>query len=429
MAKSNAFTALRREIATIPVIDTHEHLPNEADRLKQSVDFYTLFSHYCAGDLVASGAPADTMAKLGDPNVPAPEKWALFEPWYRYVADGSYARCAHLAMQRFYRVDRLASVKDAEKLTERIRAANKPGLYRKVLKDACGIVTGLNNGGTGVDREFFTPVRFVSELAEVGALDRIRAVEKESGRACTSLARYVQAIGDILEAEKARGLKGVKLGFAYTRPLHFASVPAADAERVFNRVFDESQGWRAACLGYDETRPLQDYLVHQLAALAGDLDLTAVFHTGIQAGNENHLDNGRPERLWNLLRRYRKTRFDIFHIGLPWVEEAGMLAKYFPHVWVDFAWAHAISPEIAARALKIYVDMVPRNKVLGFGGDYAVVEKVYGHLELARDNIARALAGKVAEGALDPARAVAWARALLHDNPIAAYKLDIQPLD
>jgi hypothetical protein len=73
--------------------------------------------------------------------------------------------------------------------------------------------------------------------------------------------------------------------------------------------------------------------------------------------------------------------------------------------------------------------MVPRNKVLGFGGDYAVVEKVYGHLELARDNIAQALADKVAEGALDKAGAAAWARAILHDNPIEAYKLDIKRLD
>jgi predicted TIM-barrel fold metal-dependent hydrolase len=429
MATSDAFAALRREIAAIPVVDTHEHLPNEADRLKQPVDFYTLFSHYCIGDLLAAGGPADLGVKLADPKLSVAEKWALFEPWYRHITEGSYARCAHLAMRRFYDMDRLASLKDAEALTERIRKANKPGLYRRVLKTACGIVTSLNNGGTAVDREFFTPVRFVTDLAEVGAMDRIRAVEKESGRACTSLARYVQALGDVVEAEKARGLKGLKFSFAYTRPLHFASVPAADAERVFNRVFDESQGWRAACLGYDEARPLQDYLVHQLVALAGDLDLTAVFHTGIQAFVDNNLDNCRPERLWNLLFRYRKTRFDIFHIGLPWVEEAGMLAKYFSHVWVDFAWAHAISPEIATQALKIYVDMVPRNKVLGFGGDYAVVEKVYGHLELARDNIARALAGKVAEGALDKAGAAAWARAILHDNPIAAYKLDIKRLD
>jgi predicted TIM-barrel fold metal-dependent hydrolase len=428
MPRSDAFVALRRQIAKIPVIDTHEHLPNEADRLKQPVDFFTLFSHYCCGDFAAAGMPAETVARLGDPRAPVGEKWSLFAPWYAHVADGSYARAARLAAERFYGVGRLASVKDAEELTARLRRANRPGLYRRVLKEACGIVTSLNNTGMGADREFFQPVRTVTDIAEVCTIGYILEFEKVSGRPCTTLARYVRAAADLLEAEKGRGLKGLKFGFAYVRPLCFAAASAADAERLYNRIFEEAQGGRCAGLGYEEARPLQDYLVHQLAGLAGDLGLTAVFHTGIQAGNGNNLDNCRPERLWNLLYRYRRTRFDIFHLGLPWVEEAGMLAKYFPNAWVDFAWAHLISPRIARRALAIYVDMVPRNKVLGFGGDYHVVEKVYGHLELARDNIARALADMVADGSLDPRGAIAWAGAILHDNPIAAYNLDVAPL-
>jgi len=57
------------------------------------------------------------------------------------------------------------------------------------------------------------------------------------------------------------------------------------------------------------------------------------------------------------------------------------------------------------------------------------VEKVYGHLALARRNIARALAEKVTEGALSEENARAWARAILHDNLIDAYKLDIRRLE
>ncbi len=101
-----------------------------------------------------------------------------------------------------------------------------------------------------------------------------------------------------------------------------------------------------------------------------------------------------------------------------------MLAKYFPNVTVDMAWMHAISPEISIRALRDWVDLVPRNKVLGFGGDYQVVEKVYGHLLLARENIAGALAGKVEQGAMSHREASAWVRALLWENPRAVYALD-----
>jgi hypothetical protein len=76
------------------------------------------------------------------------------------------------------------------------------------------------------------------------------------------------------------------------------------------------------------------------------------------------------------------------------------------------------------RALRDWVDLVPRNKVLGFGGDYQVVEKVYGHLVMARDNIAAALAAKVAQGAMSREDASAWVRALLWENPRAVYGLE-----
>jgi predicted TIM-barrel fold metal-dependent hydrolase len=118
------------------------------------------------------------------------------------------------------------------------------------------------------------------------------------------------------------------------------------------------------------------------------------------------------------------VRFNLLHGGLPFVDEAGTLAKYFPNVTVDMAWMHVISPDISVRALCDWVDLVPRNKVMGFGGDYLVVEKVYGHLVLARENLARALAAKVEQGALRRQEASAWARALLWDNPRALYRLD-----
>ena len=54
-----------------------------------------------------------------------------------------------------------------------------------------------------------------------------------------------------------------------------------------------------------------------------------------------------------------------------------------------------MSPEITTRALLSYIDLLPMHKIFGFGGDYQVVEKVYGHLQLAKRDIARALAEKI----------------------------------
>lgn len=413
-------------IETIPVIDSHEHLPNEADRVSSNPDFFILFSHYCPDDLAAAGMPEATLNMLAGAEADVETKWKAFAPFYEPAADSSYMRCAHLAMQKFYDMDRLTSAADAAALTERIRAANKPGLYRKVLKEACNIVTAVNFGGTGVDREFFTPVNFVTGYAEINSPLTVHNVEKDAGRALSTLARYVQAVGDILHREKEKGMRGIKFHSAYMRPLEFLAVPTADAERVFNRIMDEGQGWRPVTLGYNETRPLQDYLVHRMVEFAGDLDITVVFHVGFQAGRNMKLDDTRPERLWNLLNRYRHVRFNMLHAGIPWMDEAAVMAKHFPNLYLDMGWTHAMSPELSTRAIRAYVDLLPRNKVLGFGGDYAVVEKVYGHLVLARQDIARALAQKVEEGALSEEAARKWARAMLLDNPAHVYNIDVE---
>ncbi len=411
------------EMSDMDIVDTHEHLPNEAERLKQQVDFATLFSHYCRSDLVAAGMADAEYDRFVAPGLSPSEKWELFSPYYELIISGGYCRAAHLSMERFYGMSRLTSAADAETLSERIQEANKPGLYRRVLKDACRISTALNFAGMDADREFFTPILFVTHFAEIASLETLYAVESETGTSGTTLSRYLDGLARYLEEQQKNGLKGIKFLFAYSRDLRFDPVDMATAERIFNRIASESCGMRPSVLGYEEARPLQDYLVHRLVEIAGDLGLVAVFHTGIQAGNYNNLDNARPTQLWNMFRRYPKVRFNLLHAGLPFVDEAGLLAKYFPNVTIDMAWMHAISPEVSRRALRDWVDLVPRNKVLGFGGDYHVVEKVYGHLVLARENIAAALADKVEQGAMSREEARAWARALLWENPRALYDL------
>jgi hypothetical protein len=415
--------SLIEEMAQMDVIDTHEHLPNEPERLAQHVDFATLFSHYCRSDLVAAGLPDRQYDRFVGPHLSPAEKWDLLAPYYDLIFSGGYSRAAHLAMQRFYGLSRLQSAADADALSERIKQANTPGLYQRVLNDACRIATALNFSGMGVDRDFFTPVLFVTQYAEIASLDALHAIEAETGASGPTLSHYVDGLARHLDEARTKGLRGIKFLFAYSRDLRFHPVEAGLAERLFNRIVDESRGLRSFVLGYEETRPLQDHLVHRLIEIAGDLDLTVVFHTGIQAGNYNDLDNARPTQLWNLFRRFPNVRFNLLHSGLPFVDEAGLLAKYFPNVTIDMAWMHAISPEISIRALRDWVDLVPRNKVLGFGADYQVVEKVYGHLVLARENIAAALADKVDQGALTPNDARAWTRALLYDNPRAVYSL------
>ena len=415
--------SLIEEMSEMDIIDTHEHLPSESERLRQQVDFATLFSHYCKADLVSAGMSEQDYLRFTSPGLSPAEKWELFSPYYPRIASGSYCRAAHLAMERFYGVSHLAGPDDAEALSQQVQAANQPGLYRRVLKEACRIVTSMNFGDMNVDREFFTPVLFATHYTEISIVAELEAVAGETGAPITSLSRYVEGLSAHLARQQKEGLRGIKFHYAYMRPLRFEPVDTGTAERLFGRISDESRGWRPHVLGYEEARPLQDYLVHRLVEIAGDLDLVVVFHTGLQADNYNDPEHTRPTPLWNLFRRYPQTRFNLLHGGIPFVDEAGLLAKYFPNVTLDMAWMHVISPELSLRALRAWIDLVPRSKILGFGGDYCVVEKVYGHLVLARENIATVLAERVATGAMTRPQASAWARALLCDNPREVYRL------
>jgi predicted TIM-barrel fold metal-dependent hydrolase len=150
-----------------------------------------------------------------------------------------------------------------------------------------------------------------------------------------------------------------------------------------------------------------------------------VFHTGIQAGNFNRIANANPLHLQPLLEEFPRARIDLFHGGMPWVREIGILAKYFPGVHLNMAWMHIINPAQARSALSEWLDIVPNTKIFGFGGDYHIVEKVYGHLKLARQNIARVLAEKVAEGAFSRAEASRIARRLMLENPRDFYALNL----
>ena len=88
-------------------------------------------------------------------------------------------------------------------------------------------------------------------------------------------------------------------------------------------------------------------------------------------------------------------------------------------------WAHIISPAASVNALYEWIDSVPFNKIIAFGGDYMIVDAVYGHQYLARVNVSKALAYKVEEGVFGVDEAKHIAKMLFFDNPKRIFKLNI----
>jgi len=112
--------------------------------------------------------------------------------------------------------------------------------------------------------------------------------------------------------------------------------------------------------------PLRDYVVDQTISFAAEHSLVIAVHTGYW-GDVRTLD---PLHMIPILQRHPKVRFDIYHLGYPWVRETLMLGKGFSNVWLNLCWTHIISQRFATSALDEAIDLVPMNKLIAFGGGW-----------------------------------------------------------
>ena len=121
--------------------------------------------------------------------------------------------------------------------------------------------------------------------------------------------------------------------------------------------------------------------------------------------------------------RHPETRFDLYHMGMPNVREAGFVGRNFPNVWLNLTWSHLLSPEMTRSALREWLDLIPCNKILGFGGDhgFSSMEKVVGHLHMAREDFAGVFGRRIDRGLMSFEEAVHVLRLWFWDNALGLY--------
>lgn len=413
----SSFDKLQEHIDALTIIDTHEHLPLwERDRPKNADVLSEWLTHYFSCDLISAGLSDEGLARVRDPRGDLMERWALVEPYWSAARSTGYGRSLDLAAKGVYGIDgvRRDTITELDRRFKEARA--KGGHYRRVLKDLCRIDLSVCIAEPVGDPEFFRSSFSFHEYVMPAHRRDLVAKENRFGIRVHSLRDWKAVLEKHLDEVLAKGAVALKSNLAYYRPIHFAKVTEADAERAFQELFLEahSPDWRA---GIKLPYSFQDHMVHHVLALADARGLTVQFHTGLQEGNGNVISDSNPTLLTNLFLEYRNVRFDLFHMSYPYVMELSNLAKNFRNVHIDMCWGHIISPEAARRALVEWLDAVPANKISAFGGDYCFVDGVYGHQLLARRNVAAALAQKVEDGSIDLDRGREIATWVFVDNP------------
>jgi hypothetical protein len=420
----NTHDEILEYIAGLEIIDTHEHLPHcEAARSPGSDVLAEWLRHYFSCDLVSAGLSEADLERVRDPRGDLLERWELAEPYWHAAASTGYGRSLALAARDLYGIDRVDRDSIAE-LNRRFQEARGEGdHYRYVLKEKSRIRVSVLDSNLDADPQFFvSAVRFDGYLMPTHRRD-LAAAGQRVGFPIHSLGDWQQALEVELDRAFERGAATLKCGLAYQRSLRFDKVTQAEAETSFHELFADphSPPWRGAI---KVGKPLQDYMMHHLLTLADRRGLTFQFHTGLQEGNGNVIYDANPVHLTNLFLEYGDVKFDIFHMGYPYMQELSNLAKNFRNVFIDMCWGHIISPTAARRALVEWLDAVPANKISAFGGDYCFVDGVYGHQYLARRNVAAALAEKVANGSFDLERAKEIAHWLFIDTPARLFGVE-----
>jgi len=406
--------SLYEEICALPVVDAHEHLPAEADYLAKQYSGLNMFAGgYIWHDLESAGLSPAFKATMRDGGYqPVEAWWPVIKPYWEQVKYGSYARALRITVRDLWGLE---DVNDATigEIAARVQAENTPGLYRRVLQERCGIrysVTNVDQAGFPHDpglRGIVWLLR-LQNMPDAGGGEIIAALERRAGHALTTLHELVETAQSWLRAELAEGAIGFKM---------FVAEYGAPDARGAEQAFQEARG------GTEPDKPaptLRDYLFDKCLDVAAEAGVPVAVHAGYW-GDFRKLD---PGRIFSFALRRRDVRFDLFHLGMPMVHTASFIGKVLPNVTLNLTWCPVISQTLTARTLSEVLDLVPLNKISAFGGDYRVaVHKVYGHLTMAREVVAAALAERVRAGEFDRAEALRIARLWLHDNPARVYGL------
>lgn len=419
MTNNSVYTGLLDAIREMPVIDTHEHIESEEARLKRKIDlFNTYMIHYASCDLISAGMPDEDMMFLKGESDDLEKKWSIFRPYWEKARNTTYCKALLYATDIIYGVNDI-NENTYKDIDLKIKAKNQKGLYKHVLKDICKIEKSILDADVKCDKQFFISVLHFENYLLVKSRDIILNVERDFNISINTLSDWVAFIRSFIEKNKKdNGIACIKCAQAYKRIIKYDRMDFADAERVFNKIISSKEffGWYEYAPVDCPTKPLEDFMMHVMIQTAAELDVPVQFHTGLQEGNGNIITNANPVNLINLFMEYPRARFDLFHGSYPYAGELCSIAKNFRNVYVDLCWAHIISREYSVRMIEELLDTVPSNKIFGFGGDYCFVEGVCGHLKIAKEDIALALANKIQKGYLSKTEALEIAKRMLYDN-------------
>jgi len=416
---------LYQKVLETPLIDTHEHLMNESERIKagktiwdKANDWSFLLSHYLDSDLVVAGMSQADHDRFFSADLEPFEKWKLIEPHWPHVQHTGYGLNVRHMLKDVYEIDDLTG-ETIRRLEEAYHAAIKPGFYRHLLRDIGNIESCQVNLWPFLESE--QPDLLMSDLHISGMIEGgwDPQYAREAGIEVRSLDDWHRVIDYWIKTYGKKAV-AVKSTMAYARDLDCVRTPPEEVEKAFLKKLNKEP------LTPAEQKALEDHLFWFAVDRATGMGLPVKLHTGYYAGHGKmplRKVQGNPAAICELCQLSPETKFVFFHVGYPYYEDMLSIAKHFPNAYMDMCWSWIINPLAAKDFLKKYLVTAPANKIFTFGGDYIPVELVPGHAAIARQGITQALSELVDEGWMTVKEALNLTDIIMHQNARSLYRL------
>lgn len=392
-----------------PVIDTHEHIPVAEEYYNNtSMTFGQLFNPYVSNDLKSAGMP---FPRDQWPAFHAiTDDWAAFAPYWESVRHTSYARPIRIALQHYFDVEDFTE-QNYRDIVERINANNTPGIYDRILGKDCHIEWSVVcSSALPAQDDPLLKGNINSPSMQLNNRETVENLAREAGMDVPEDLEALVAVSDAwMTRQKEQGAIQFK-----SRSMSAEIPDRSVLEVLFQSVLNNKPK------DEKELYPLWVWMREENARKAAELDLPIALHTGVW----EDFRRMKVEDIIGLIERNPDTRFDVYHLGIPHVRPAIQIVKNYQNAWLNLCWAHVVASDMVVQTLKEAIDMVPLNKIFAFGADYVFfIEKVYGHLQMARENVALALGDRVERSLMDREEAEKWMHAWFYDNPKRFYRI------
>jgi len=434
------YPELWEHINHLEIYDTHEHLsPNKAyyRSIKKDI-LIEVMCTYVQSDLVLAGASQDVINNCLDADEDLILRWKMIEKFWPSIANTGYGRMVRIGCRDIFGEE--INANSVQSVNEKFEDLLATDFYKEILSNKSKIRLCLldkyqpfQSGTTqisvidsceDVETEHFKCVYRLDHFVFPKDWQDVNYFESQSGIRIRSLDDWCEACSRALDNAIEKGVAGFKTALAYNRSLDYQFVTKSKAEKAFNKFLTSKRDMNWEKQSVHLNTDFQNYMMHFILRILDTRQIPIQFHTGIQAGNGNYLENADPLLLTHLFMNYPKINFVLLHTGFPFHQQAAALAKMFPNVYLDMSWIHVVSPETAVRSLGEWIHLLPSNKITAFGGDLPSVVCVYGHQKMARWNIYRALAEKVSERSLDVEDAKKFADRWLVNNTKNLYQIE-----